>query len=85
MKIDILAFFFRKSVEKILVAFKSDKNKGYLHEDRCTYTCMIISRSVLLRMRKFSDKSCKENQNTHFIFNNFVPPPFPPKTMPFVR
>ena len=21
-------------------------------------------------MRKFSDKSCRENQNTHFIFNN---------------
>jgi hypothetical protein len=31
---------------------------------------MIISRSVLLRMRTVSDKSCRENQNTHFIFDN---------------
>jgi hypothetical protein len=22
-------------------------------------------------MRNFSDKSCRENQNTHFMFNNF--------------
>ena len=32
---------------------------------------MIISQSVLLRMRNVSDKSCRENQNTHFTFNNF--------------
>ena len=31
----------------------------------------IISRSVLLRMRNVSDKSCGENQNTHFMFKNF--------------
>ena len=28
----------------------------------------IISRSVLLRMRNFADKSCTENRNTHFVF-----------------
>jgi hypothetical protein len=27
--------------------------------------------AVLLRMRNVSDKSCRENQNTHFVFNNF--------------
>jgi hypothetical protein len=32
---------------------------------------LIISRSVLLGMRNVSDKSCRENQNTHFTFNNF--------------
>jgi len=32
---------------------------------------LIISRSVLLRMTAVSDRSCRENQNTHFIFNNF--------------
>ena len=32
---------------------------------------LIISRSVLLRMRNVSDKSCRENQNTHFVFSNF--------------
>ena len=31
----------------------------------------IISRSFLLRLRNVSDKSCRENQNTHFMFNNF--------------
>jgi hypothetical protein len=35
------------------------------------YTFMIISRTVLLRMRNVSDKNCRENQNTHFVFNNF--------------
>jgi len=24
-------------------------------------------------MRNISDKSCKENQNTHFMFHNCVP------------
>ena len=24
-------------------------------------------------MRNFSDKSCRENQNTHFVFSNFFP------------
>jgi hypothetical protein len=32
---------------------------------------MIISRSVLFRMRNFSDKSCSENRNTHFVLSNF--------------
>ena len=32
----------------------------------------IISLSILLRMRNVSDKSCRENQNTHFVFSNFV-------------
>jgi hypothetical protein len=40
----------------------------YLHEDR--YTFFIVSRSVLLRMKNISDKSCRENQNTHFILCN---------------
>ena len=42
---------------------------GILQEDQ--YTFLIISFSILLRMRTVSDKSCRENQNTHFIFNNF--------------
>jgi len=39
------------------------KLTGTLHED--LFTLMIISDSVLLRMRNVSDKSCRENQNTH--------------------
>jgi len=49
-----------------------------LHEDQ--YTFLIISRSVLLRMRNVSDKICIENQNT-FMFNIF----FSPKTLPYMR
>ena len=43
---------------------------GILHDDR--YTSVTISRSLLRRMKNVSDKSCRENQNTHFMFNNFV-------------
>jgi len=43
---------------------------GILHEDQCTF--LTISCSLLLRMKNVSDKSCKENQNTHFMFNNFL-------------
>ena len=42
---------------------------GTVHADR--YTCFIISRSFLLRMRNVSDKSRRENQNTYFVFCNF--------------
>jgi len=38
---------------------------------------LVISRWILLRMRNVSDKTCRGNQNTHFIFSNvlsqFVP------------
>jgi hypothetical protein len=39
-----------------------------LHEDQ--YTFLIILGSVLFRMRNTSGKRCRENQNTHFMFNN---------------
>jgi hypothetical protein len=69
MKFGIWVFF-----ESLSPKFKSHYNlttmTGTLHAaDR--YTFLIISRSVLLRMRNVSDKSCRENQNTHFVFGNF--------------
>jgi hypothetical protein len=39
-----------------------------LHED--LYTFLIISCSILLRMKNVSDKSCRENQKTQCMFNN---------------
>jgi hypothetical protein len=42
---------------------------GTLYEDQ--YTFFIISHSFFLRMRNISDKICRENQNTHFEFDNF--------------
>jgi hypothetical protein len=39
--------------------------------DLCTF--MVTSRLILLGMRNVSDRSCRENQNTHFMFNNVFP------------
>jgi len=33
----------------------------------------MISRSILLAMGNVSDRRCRENKNTHFIFHNFFP------------
>jgi len=49
---------FQKPVTKIQVSLKSDKNNFTLHKDQYTY--LIILHSVLLRMRNFSDRSCRE-------------------------
>jgi hypothetical protein len=61
---------FRKYVEKI---FKFNWNltriAGTLHEEPCTF--LIILRWILLRMINISEKSCRENQDTHFTLNNF--------------
>jgi hypothetical protein len=60
---------FQKSVEKTQGSLKYDKDNGY-----STWRLIRIydlSRSVFLRMTNISDKLCTENQNTHFIFNNF--------------
>jgi hypothetical protein len=32
----------------------------------------MIFRSIRLRMGSVSEKSCRENQNTHFMFNKFI-------------
>ena len=37
------------------------------NNQNCTF--MITSHSVFLRMRNVSDKRCRWNQNTHFMFN----------------
>ena len=50
---------------------------GILHEDLCAF--MIISRSVLLRMRNVSDIFCRENQNKCFAQKSF------PKIVPLMR
>jgi len=33
----------------------------------------ITCHSILFRMRNVSDKSCRENQNTHFVFRTLGP------------
>ena len=45
---------------------------GTLHDYLCT--CRIVSDLIiLLRVKNCSDRSCRENQNTHFMFNNIFP------------
>jgi hypothetical protein len=42
---------------------------GTLAEGLCTF--MVLSHSLLLRMENVLEKICRENQNTHFMLNNF--------------
>jgi hypothetical protein len=63
---------FRKFVEKFQVELKSANSSSYCaaRKDRCTV--MVISNIILLRTKNVSDKSRRENQNTLFMFNNFL-------------
>jgi len=69
MKFGFLIFFYDNLSRKFKFHYNLTTITGTLHADR--YTFLIISRSVLLRMRNVSDKSCRENQNTYFVFSNF--------------
>jgi len=57
---------------------KLTRTKITVHEDH--YTFLTISRSLIRRMRNVSDKNCREDQNSHFVFNIFFV-----KIVPFVR
>jgi len=59
-------------VEKIQGQLKSDKVTDTLHKDLCRV--MIISHSVLFRMRTFSDKT-SEQIKTHNLCSVKVFPP----------
>jgi len=64
----VYLIIFRKYVDKIQVSLKSDKNKGYFTlKPICIYDHIF---SVIYRMRKFSEKICREILNKAFIFNN---------------
>ena len=45
------------------------RTTGTLQKDH--YTFFMISHSVLLRMKNVSEKICRINENTLFMFNNF--------------
>jgi hypothetical protein len=51
--------------------------KVTLHEDQYTF---FISLSILRRMKNFSDRSCRESRDAHFMFNNFLA-----QIVPFMR
>ena len=67
---------FSKNVEKIQVSLKSDQNNGYFK-----WRPMYIYDSILLNLsgnKKFFGKSCRENQNTFYVYS------FCFEKMPFV-
>jgi hypothetical protein len=66
IKYDIWTLF-EEVKSKIQVSLKSDKSNGSLNEDLRTFT--IVSCWICLRMRNISDKNCRKNQNTHFMYN----------------
>ena len=68
--LNIFFFFFSflKSLRKIQVTLKSDKNNRYCTR-RPIYIFLTISRSFLLSMNNITDKSCTENQNTYSVSN----------------
>jgi hypothetical protein len=66
MKFDI--WVFENLSRKFKFLLNLTGKTGTLHEDRSKN--MIISRSFLISMRNVSDKGCRENQNTRFIFGN---------------
>ena len=68
MKFDILIFFGNLS-RKFKFQKKSEKNKGYFIWSKCIF--LITSHSFLPRTKSVLDKSCRENKNTHFMFNHF--------------
>jgi hypothetical protein len=51
---------------------------GTLHEYRRIFTIILLS--ILRKITNVSDKSRRENQNKHFVFNNYFS-----KIVPFMR
>ena len=68
---------FRKSVEKIPVSLKYDKNNGYFKRRRHVY--LWHHAEFFLEWRMLQTEVAERDQNTHFIFHNF------PKIVPFMR
>jgi hypothetical protein len=62
-------FKFRQNLTRITVTLREDQ-----------YKYLFRSRSALLRIRNVSDKRCRENQTTRFVFSNFSS-----KIVPFMK
>jgi len=72
--------FLENLSRKLNFHLKRKRITGTLHEDQ--YAFMIISRSIIFRIRNDSDKSCRENKSAHCVFNSFF---FFSKIVPFMR
>jgi len=62
MKFDIRLFF--KNLSLKLVSLKSDKNNRY-------FTLKPVYIFDHISLYSSNEKCCRENQSTHFMFNNF--------------
>ena len=62
-------FLSPKDVEKIKVSLISEKHNVYFVWR--LFTFISICRWILVRMRNIWNKSCRENQNTYFVFSNY--------------
>ena len=62
--------FFENLSRKFKFQYIWARIMGTLHDKQCTFS--IISLLALLITRNLSDMSCIENQNTLFIFDNFL-------------
>ena len=80
VKFDVWKFF-KNLARKFKFYWNLTRITDNLHED--LYTFMITSRSFLLRIKNVSDRICRQNQNTHFVFYNIPPPPY--KIVSFMR
>jgi hypothetical protein len=69
MNFDIWGFL-KNLLRKYKFHYNLSRITGTLHEHPCTF--MILSCWILHRMRNILCKSCRENQNTHFMFNNLL-------------
>jgi hypothetical protein len=67
----IFEYLLQNLSKKFMFRYNLTRITGTLHENQ--YSFSIISRSFLLRMRNISDRSCTENQKTHFMFTNLLP------------
>jgi len=74
----IFEYFSKMHPEKSKFHENLTSMTGTLHEDLSTF--MVISRSIHLRLRNVSDKSCRENQK-HILCST----PFVPNFLPFLR
>jgi hypothetical protein len=60
--------FFSKNWKNFKVLLNSEENNCYM---TTKIYFLVFSPSVIRRMRNVSDKNCRENQNTYFVFSNF--------------
>jgi len=60
-------YCFENLSTKFKVHWNLTRITGTIHEAK--YTFWIVCRQVILRMKNISDKICRENQSTRFVFN----------------